>query len=96
VKVLPNTDLKLSLLEALAELEDNECHRTWTFPKTRLHKLEGTGRVKVYRADIDKVSGWRLHLQYGKDKAIHLKDIVEGQKHDRVIERIVAKRDRYE
>jgi len=40
MKILPD-DLKLDFLEALAELEDNECHRTISFPKTRLHKVKG-------------------------------------------------------
>lgn len=67
MKILPNDELKISFLEALAELEDNECHRTRKFPKTRLHKVKG--KVKgikqaIYRADIDKISGWRIHVQY--------------------------------
>ena len=41
MKALSNDDLKVSFLEALAELEDNECHRTRQFPKTRLHKVRG-------------------------------------------------------
>ncbi|GCL40063.1 hypothetical protein SR1949_51970 [Sphaerospermopsis reniformis] len=40
MKILPEY-LKIDFLEALAELEDNECHRTRNFPKTRLHKVEG-------------------------------------------------------
>jgi hypothetical protein len=94
MKVLP-VDLRTAFLEALAELEDNDCHRTRSFPKTRLHKIE-YARCHVYRADVDKISGWRLHVQYGKDQAIHLKDIVPGQKHDRVVEVISAKLDRYD
>lgn len=49
----------------------------------------------VYRADIDKVSGWRLHLQY-QEGQVHLKDIIEGQKHDDVVRQIEAKKIRYE
>ena len=41
LKILPD-DLKISFLEALAELEDNECHRTRTFVKTRFWYLVGT------------------------------------------------------
>jgi hypothetical protein len=41
IKILPNDDLKISFLEALAELEDSEFHRTRKFPKTRLHKIRG-------------------------------------------------------
>jgi hypothetical protein len=62
MKILPD-DLKIGFLEALAELEDNECHRTRTFPKTRLHKVKGVKQA-IYRADIDKISGWRIHVQY--------------------------------
>jgi hypothetical protein len=94
MKILPNDELKIGFLEALAELEDNECHRTRKFPKTRLHKVKGIKQA-VYRADIDKTSGWRIHLQYVKGE-IHLKDIIEGQRHDDVIEVIKSKKSRYE
>jgi len=94
MKILPNDELKIGFLEALVELEDNECHRTRKFPKTRLHKVKGIKQA-VYRADIDKTSGWRIHLQYVKGE-IHLKDIIEGQRHDDVIEVIKSKKSRYE
>lgn len=93
MKILPD-DLKLDFLEALAELEDNECHRTRSFPKTRLHKVKGVKQA-IYRADIDKISGWRIHLQY-LNGGIHLKDIIEGKRHDDVLEVIKSKKDRYE
>lgn len=93
-KHLPTKELKLDFLEALAELEDHECHRTRKFPRTRLHRVVGY-REPVYRADIDKISGWRLHLQY-EDGQIHLKDIVEGRRHDDVLGAIEAKKARYE
>ncbi|HYW20019.1 MAG TPA: hypothetical protein VE956_12050 [Nodularia sp. (in: cyanobacteria)] len=93
IKILPE-DLKLDFLQALAELEDNECHRTRSFPKTRLHKVTGIKQA-IYRADIDKISGWRIHIQYIEGK-IHLKDIIEGQQHDDVIKVIKSKKDRYE
>lgn len=93
-KKLPSDDLKVKLLEALAELEDNECHRTRTFPKTRLHRVRGFKKA-VYRADIDKISGWRIHLQYIKDE-IHLKDVIEGKRHDEAVEVIKSKKVRYE
>lgn len=92
IRILPQ-DLKLDFLEALAELEDNECHRTRSFPKTRLHKVTGIKQA-IYRADIDKISGWRIHIQYIEGK-IHLKDIIEGQQHDDVIKVIKSKKDRY-
>ncbi|MEA5621290.1 hypothetical protein VB711_26145 [Cronbergia sp. UHCC 0137] len=93
MKILPD-ELKIDFLQALAELEDNECHRTRTFPKTRLHKVTGIKQA-IYRADIDKISGWRIHLQYIEGK-IHLKDIIAGQHHDNVIEVIKLKNDRYD
>jgi hypothetical protein len=94
LKILPDDKLKICFLEALAELEDSECHRTRKFPKTRLHKVKGVKQA-IYRADIDKVSGWRIHVQY-VNGAIHLKDVIEGQKHDDVIEVIKSKKLRYE
>lgn len=93
MNILPE-DLKIDFLEALAELEDNECHRTRTFPKTRLHKVTGIKQA-IYRADIDKISGWRIHLQYIEGK-IHLKDIIGGQHHDNVMQVIKLKKDRYD
>jgi hypothetical protein len=93
MKILPE-ELKIDFLEALAELEDNECHKTRTFPKTRLHKVKGIKQA-IYRADIDKISGWRIHVQY-IDAKIHLKDIIEGQQHDDVVKVIKSKKDRYE
>jgi len=89
IKILPDDELKIAFLEALGELEDNECHRTRKFPKTRLHKVKGVKQA-IYRADIDKVSGWRIHIQYINGQ-IHLKDIIEGQRHDDVIEVIKSK-----
>ncbi|MBN3927710.1 hypothetical protein [Nostoc sp. NMS4] len=94
IKILPDDELKIAFLEALAELEDNECHRTRKFPKTRLHKVKGVKQA-IYRADIDKVSGWRIHVQYINGQ-IHLKDIIEGQRHDDVIEVIKSKKARYD
>jgi len=94
-KILPQ-EFKIPFLESLAELEDNNCHKTRTFPKTRLHKVSGFKQA-VYRADIDKTSGWRLHLQYDKKSGILiLKDIIEGQKHDDVTKVIKSKKNRYE
>ncbi len=94
-KILPDDTLRLALLDALSELEDNECYVKKSFPKTRLHRVSGIKQA-VFRADIDKISGWRLHVQMGRDTCIHLKDIIEGQKHDDVVQVIKAKKDRYE
>ena len=82
------------IYEAIDILPNNECHRTRTFPKTRLHKVKGIKQA-VYRADIDKISGWRIHIQY-IDGQIHLKDIIEGKKHDNTLEVIKSKKSRYE
>lgn len=95
-KILPDKKHKVKFLEALAELEDNSCHRDLSFPKTRLHKIKGYKQA-VYRADIDKTSGWRLHIQYHKEtKQLHLKDVVRGKLHDDTIKVIKSKKDRYE
>lgn len=94
MKILPDNELKVSFLEALAELEDSECHRTRKFPKTRLHKVKGVKQA-VYRADIDKTSGWRIHIQYVNGE-IHLKDIIEGQRHDATLEIIKSKKSHYD
>lgn len=93
-KKLPH-EFKIDFLSALAELENNECHRTRTFPKTRLHKVKGVKQA-IYRADIDKISGWRIHTQYHKDGFLILKDIIEGQDHDNVLQIIKATKNRYE
>ncbi len=94
MKILPNNELKIGFLEALAELEDRECHRLKQFPKTRLHKVKGIKQA-IYRADIDKISGWRIHVQF-VDGKLYLKDIIQGQKHDNVIQIIKSKKGRYE
>jgi len=80
---------------AQAELEDKNCHKKRSYPKTRLHRVTGIEQA-VYRADIDKISGWRLHLQFDRaTDELHLKDIVQGQLHDDVRKVIKAKKDRY-
>lgn len=92
-KKLPDDGLRMDFFEALAELENNECHRTRTFPKTRLHRVTGV-KEAVYRADINKVSGWRIHLQY-VDGRLHLKDLIEGSRHDETLKVIKSRKDRY-
>jgi len=88
MKILPDNRLKISFLEALAGLEDIECRRL------RLHKVIGV-KQSIYRADIDKISGWRIHVQYINGQ-VHLKDIIEGQRHDDVLKIIKSKKNRYE
>ena len=91
---IPGNKLKMEFLEALAELEDNNCHRTRTFPKTRLHRVRGV-KQHIYRADISKISGWRIHVQY-VDGNIVLKDVIEGKRHDDVIRVIKSMKRRFE
>lgn len=79
-KKLPQ-EFKPKLIEVLAELQDNECHAKHHFPKSQLHKIDGA--KKVYRAYIDKTSGWRIHVQYGDDKRLHLCEMLEPSEHDR-------------
>jgi hypothetical protein len=63
MKILPDDELKIGFLEALAELEDNECHRTRKFPKTRLHKVQ----VGAYTFSILMVRFISRILSRGKD-----------------------------
>ena len=93
-KILPE-EYKTKLVEVLAELEDNECHKCKSFPKSKLHKV--TGANKVYRAYIDKISGWRLHVQYGEDKRIHLCEVLKPVEHDRGTKKktLKNKKDKY-
>lgn len=94
-KSLPDEKHRVQFLEALAELENNECHKNRSFPVTRLHKVTGIKQA-VYRADVDKTSGWRIHVQYSSDGVLHLKDLVPGSKHDDVVDVIKSKKSRYE
>jgi hypothetical protein len=41
MKILPDDELKIGFLEALAELEDNECHRTRKFPENEITQSKG-------------------------------------------------------
>ena len=93
-KILPDNAHKIQFLQALAELENAECHRTRNFPRTRLHRVRGSNK-KILRADINKTSGWRINVQYDDDKRVHLKDIISGQRHDDVLDIITSKDYRY-
>ena len=93
LKKLPDSKLKIEFLESLAELEDNACHRQRSFPKTRLHRVRGVKQA-IYRADINKISGWRIHVQYVEGNIV-LKDVIEGNRHDDVIKVIRTKKGRY-
>jgi intein/homing endonuclease len=92
-KNLPDNEHKIKLIEVLSELEDNNNHIIKQFPKSQLHPVKGIKQT-VYRAYIDKISGWRIHLLL-ENSNIYLIDIIEGQKHDKVVKVIKAKKDRY-
>lgn len=92
---LPDDRHRLQLLEGLAELENVESYRTLQFPVTRFHRAKGVKQT-VYRADVDKISGWRLHLQFDHDGTLCLKDLIPGSKHDDVTKVVKAKKHRYE
>jgi hypothetical protein len=71
-------------------------YRPLHVPHANENRYKVTGiKQAVYRVDIDKISGWRLHVQYIKGQ-IHLKDVIAGKRHDDVIEVIKSKKDRYE
>lgn len=88
-------DLHCDFLKALAELEDNENHRKKNFPHTQLHKVSGIKNVSVYRAYINKIQGWKIHLQYGKDNFLYLCDVLTGEEHDDTTEVIMSRKNRY-
>ena len=93
-KSLPK-ELHCDFLKALAELEDNENHKKRSFPHTELHKVSGIGSVNVYRAYINKIKGWRLHLQYDNDNSISLCDVLTGKEHDATIKVIKSRKNNY-
>ncbi len=68
IKILPE-ELKIDFLEALAELEDNECLRKRTFLKTRLHQVTGIRPVrkinlvsKIVEGNFDRLPEGKIHL----------------------------------
>ena len=67
--------------------------RTRSFPKMRLHRVRGEKQA-IYRADVTKTSGWRIHLQY-VDGNIVLKDVIEGNRRDDVIRVIKTKKRKF-
>jgi hypothetical protein len=92
-KILPDDKHRVKFLEALGELEDNNCYVARSWPKTRLHRIESIKQT-VYRAYIDKISGWRIHLQL-IDGNLYLRDVIAGQLHDEASEVIKRKKIRY-
>jgi len=93
-KILPDEKFRVKFLEALAELEDNECHKKHNFPKTELHRLRGYKDI-VYRGYIDKISGWRFHVQYGENNTLFLNDVLEPKVHDDALKVVKRKKYRY-
>ncbi len=91
-KILPE-EYWSKLIMVLSELENNECHKQMNFPKSKLHKVVGV--KNVYRAYIDKTSGWRIHIIYGEDKRIHLCEVLPPNEHDRVLDNINSKKEKY-
>lgn len=91
---LSEDKLKMGFLQTLAELTDNNLWkqgaRPKNFPHARVHPLPGR-KPLIYRADVDKLSGWRVHFHL-RDKAVVLLDLATGKEHDRVQQ--VAKRAR--
>lgn len=92
-KILPDDNYKSKMLTSLAELENNDCYVHKNFPVTRLHKLTGVEQA-IYRADIDKISGWRIHVQL-KDGAIYLCDILTGDEHDDATKVVNSRKGKY-
>lgn len=93
-EILPD-ELKSDFIKALSELEDNECHKTFTFPHTELHKFQGIKNLSIYRGYINKVSGWRLHVQYGGENRLVLCDILAGKEHDQGLDKIKSRSYKY-
>ncbi|QFJ56270.1 hypothetical protein FXF36_14500 [Pseudobutyrivibrio xylanivorans] len=77
-----NDDNKLNLVAVLAELEDENSHKHREFPISQLHKV--TGVEGVYRAYINKIEGWRIHLTYNKaEKTFEIVELLSPGEHDR-------------
>lgn len=91
-KILPD-ELYKDFVKAISELENNDYHIKQKFPTIRLHKVEGTP-LKIFRADINKTSGWRIHLQYDNG-FVKLCDILERKEHDRVDKTIKNRKNKY-
>lgn len=80
-------------MESPAELEDTDCHRRRQFLKTRIHRVSGVKQA-IYRPEITKISGWCIHVQY-VDGHIILNDVIEGCRHEDVVQVIRTKKCRY-
>jgi len=76
--ILPDEELKICFLEALAELEDNECHRTRKF-QNRLHKV-GV-KQEFMLISIKSQAGVSINTLMGK----FISRMLLGQRHDDVL-----------
>jgi hypothetical protein len=94
-KVLPDKRHRLAFLEALDEIETYECYRTRRFPKTEAKILAGI-KPPIYRAYIEKTSGWRLHFRLNEAQQVQLADVLTRQEHDDWRDKVTERRWRYE
>ena len=95
VKILPDPKHKVGLIETLAELEEASRYVSKDFPKARMHKVAGI-KQDVFRADINKYTGWRMHVQHSPDGGhLILNDVLEGKDHDAVVRLIRTRPHRY-
>lgn len=94
-KILPEELIK-DALKAIAELEDEECHKTRTFPHTQLHKLVGLPKKAdaIYECYINKISGWRYQVRY-KDNYLELLNISSRKEHDNLGKVVKSKMNRF-
>lgn len=90
-KILP-PEFRDDFFESVSELENNDNHINRT-QRLRIHKIEGTNNV--YRADVDKNSGWRIHFKYNNDNYIKLCDVLTRQEHDSCLKKIHDRKNRY-
>lgn len=78
---------KDKLISVIAELQGERAHENHHFPKSELHKQQG--QRGLWRAYIDKTSGYRLILKIEKrEKKIFLLGITDKEEHDRKFLRI--------
>lgn len=82
---------KDKLISVIAELQGEYAHESHQFPNSGLHKQEG--QRGLWRAYIDKTSGYRLILKIEKkEKKIFLMGITNPEEHDRKFQRVTEGR----
>lgn len=92
-KILP-VELYNNFLESISKLENNDNHKNRD-QQLRIHKIEGTGKENVYRADINKTKGWRIHFKYDDNNYIKLCDVLSNQEHDMCLKKVQDRKNRY-